>query len=209
MTTKFTREKDLVERLVKRLGLSADGYEDPNASGPETGADVAILCSGRRIGVQVTILDTGAIPGQAIAAEKAQANESLKFRGGVYGGWGQTDPIPAIAAAITKKSATDVTVFDEVWLLVSAGIPEHGAVVSTFVVTNWLTAEALTTATSEALSRSPYVRAFLHPITAPEDALYEWTPAQQWRKHVRTRLQPEGPSFWDVQREMKKQFSTM
>jgi hypothetical protein len=206
MTTKFTRESNLVERLVKRHGLAVDGYKDPNASGPETGADVAILCGGRRIGVQVTILDTGPVPGRAIAAEKAQANTALKFGGGVYGGWGQTEPVAAIAAAIMKKSATDVTGFDEVWLLVSCGIPEHGAVVSTFVVTNWLSVEPLTAATSEALSRSPYARAYLHPITTLEDALYEWTPVQQWQKHVRTRSEPEGPSFWDVQRQMKKYF---
>jgi hypothetical protein len=51
MTTKFTREKDLVERLVQRLGFTVADYEDPNASGHETVVDVAILCVGRRIGV--------------------------------------------------------------------------------------------------------------------------------------------------------------
>lgn len=112
----------------------------------------------------------------------------------------------AIAAAITKKSASDVTGFDEVWLLVSCGIPEHGAVVSTFVITNWLTADALTAATSRALSLSPYARAYLHPITSLEDALYEWTPSQQWQKHVLARPGPEGPSFWDIQPEMKRRF---
>jgi hypothetical protein len=206
MTAKFVRERDLVERLVQRLGLAVDDYEDPNASTSETGADVTILSGGRCIGVQVTILDTGTVAGKSIAAEKQQAKEGLKFHGGVYGGWGQTKPIAAITTAFTKKSAIDITGFDEVWLLVSAGIPQHGAVVSTFVVTNWLTAEALTTATLEALSRSPYVRAYLHPITALEDALYEWTPANQWQKDVRPRPGPEGLSFWDVQREMKKRF---
>ena len=195
MTKKFAREKDLVERLVQRLGLAAEGYEDPNASGLETGADLTVLLVGRRIGVQVTILDTGAAPGKAIAAEKAQARETLKFRGGVYGGWSQNEPMNAIAAAIARKAATDVTGFDEVWLLVSCGIPEHGAVVSTFVVTNWLTVGALTVATSRALLQSSYDHAFLHPITALEDALYEWTPAKQWQKHVGARPAPEGASL--------------
>jgi hypothetical protein len=204
MTTKFLREKYLVERLVERLGLDVDGYQDPNASGIETGADVTILREGRRIGVQVTVLDTGAVPGKAIAKEKAQAREAIGSRGGVYGGWGQNQPMAAIVAAITKKSATDVAGFDEVWLLVSCGIPEHGAIVSTFLVTNWLTAEALTAATTAPFARSSYRRAFLHPITALEDALYEWTPTQRWQKHIRPRSAPEGPSFWDIQREMKK-----
>jgi hypothetical protein len=39
MTKKFAREKYLVERLVQRLGFAVEDYEDPNASGPETGAD--------------------------------------------------------------------------------------------------------------------------------------------------------------------------
>jgi hypothetical protein len=188
VTAKFAREQDLVRRLVERLGLNANGYEDPNAAaGIETGADVMILCGKRRIGVQVTIVDTGAVPGRAIAAEKAQAREALAARGGLYGGWGQNQPTGAIAAAIAKKSRTDVAGFDEVWLLVSCGVPEHGAVVSTFVMTQWLSAEALTAATASALSGSSYDRAFLHPIIALEDALYVWSPAQQWIKQVRPR----------------------
>jgi hypothetical protein len=59
MTTKFSHEKDLVERLVRRLGLDVDGYEDPNADGLESGADVTIRRRSQQIGVQVTILDTG------------------------------------------------------------------------------------------------------------------------------------------------------
>lgn len=70
MTMKFSRERNLVERLVQRLGLPVDDCEDPNASDFETGADVTLLRGGGRIGVQVTILDTRAAPGKAIAAEK-------------------------------------------------------------------------------------------------------------------------------------------
>jgi hypothetical protein len=195
MTTKFVREKDLVERLVQRLGLDVGGYEDPNASGSETGADVTILHGDCRIGVQVTILDTGTVPGESIAKEKAQAREATGTHGGVYGGWGQNQPMAAIVAAVTKKSATDVAGFDEVWLLVSCGIPEHGAIISTLLMTNCLTAAALTAATAATLARSSYGHAFLHPITALEDALYEWTPAQQWQKHIRPRPDRKDRAF--------------
>jgi len=71
-------------------------------------------------------------------------------------------------------------------------------------MTQLLTPEALTAATAEPLAQSSYHRAFLHPIIALEDALYEWTPAQQWKKDVRTRPELEGPSFWDIQREMRE-----
>lgn len=200
MTQKFVREKDLVERLMRRLALNVESYADPNANGNETGADVLILCDGRRIGVQVTILDTGTEPGKAIAAEKTQAKAARKTHGGVYGGWGQTNPMPAISAAIHRKSATDVSGFDEAWLLISCGVPDDGAIVSTFVMTHWLTAETLNAATSDMLSRSSYARAFLHPIIHLEDALYEWTRTQQWQKHVLPLPGPSGPSFWDLQK---------
>lgn len=200
MVEKFAREKNLVERLVQRLGLRVDRYENPNANDQETGTDVMILRGGKRIGVQVTILDMGTEPGKAIAAEKVQAKEAIQTHGGVYGGWGQIDAIPVITAAISRKSTFNIAGFDEIWLLVSCGIPEHGATVSTFVFTPALTADALNAATSAVLLRSSYARAFLHPIIGPEDALYEWTPAQQWRKDVRPQSGPSGPSFWDLQR---------
>jgi len=186
MTTKFAREKDLVERLVRRLGLDVDGYEDPNANRPETGADVTILRGRQRVGVQVTILDTGAVPGKAIGAEKTQAKAALEGGGaGVYAGWGNALPIDAIVSAITKKARARVAGFDEVWLLVSAGIPEHGATIATSFMTHWLTPEALTVSTAKLLAGSSYQRAFLHPIMALEGALYAWTPAGQWTKDVR------------------------
>lgn len=202
---KFVRERDLVERLVRRLALSVESYQDPNTTGPETGADVTIIRGRQRIGVQVTILDTGAVPGKAIAAEKAQAKAALEGGGtGVYAGWGNPVPMDAIVAAITKKARARVAGFDEVWLLVSAGIPEHGATIATSLMTQWLTPEALTAATAGLLARSSYRRAFLHPIIALEDALYEWTRAGHWTKDVRPRPGPEGPSFWDIQRKMKR-----
>lgn len=204
MTQKFVREKDLVERLVRRLRLDVESYADPNTGSNETGADVTILCANKRIGVQVTILDTGLVPGRAIAAEKTQSKAAMETNGGVYGGWGQPDPVGAIAVAIAKKSAIKVAGFDEAWLLVACGVPELGTVVSTFVMTPWLTAEALTIATSAALSNSSYARAFLHPIVNLEDALYEWTPTQQWRKDVRPGSEPSGPSFWDLQQAMAR-----
>ncbi len=206
MTQKFMREKDLVERLVGRFGLDVESYEDPNSGGIETGVDVTLLCGTKRVGVQVTILDMGTVPGEAIAAEKAQAKKAMASHGGVYGGWGQLNPMDRIVAAITNKSATRVAGFDEVWLLAVCGVPDLGSVVSTFVMTPSLTADALTVATSAALSKSPYIRAFLLPILSLEDAVYEWTPRQRWRKDVRQQSQRIGPSFWDLQQAMNGGF---
>ncbi len=64
----FEREKGSVALLMQWLGLSPDEYRDPNATGAgATGGDVAAFISGRRIGIQVTELDTGETPGVARA----------------------------------------------------------------------------------------------------------------------------------------------
>ena len=70
--SKFEMEKGRVALLMRRLEQAVDGYEDPNhdrGSVGESGADVVVVSNGRRIGVQVTDLDTGSTPGQARAAE--------------------------------------------------------------------------------------------------------------------------------------------
>ncbi|MGA2999243.1 hypothetical protein [Bradyrhizobium sp.] len=71
MTSKFAREKHLVETLLKRLGAAASEFLDPNnASGVETRVDVVVVIAQARIGIQVTELDMGSIAGKARADEK-------------------------------------------------------------------------------------------------------------------------------------------
>jgi hypothetical protein len=63
MVARYERERALVELLMRRLGLRPESYIDPNErAGVETGADVIAVVGGRRIGIQVTELDTGDIP---------------------------------------------------------------------------------------------------------------------------------------------------
>jgi hypothetical protein len=206
-SAQFIRERHLVTLLMQRLGVAVTEYDDPNArAGKETGADVLALVNGCRIGVQVTELDTGDTPGIARAAEKKDAREGQHRSGGVYGGWAQNDPAK-VASAIQRAVARKVALaqqhnfrdFDKVWLLVSCGVPEQGSVISTFVMTTWLHADALNQATAGELIRSKYARAFVHPVVGPEKALYHWTARDGWQKIK----QPEdprttGPSVWDI-----------
>jgi hypothetical protein len=69
----FKREKHLVELLMQRLGQPAHDYRDPNLdAGRETGADVLMVSNGRRIGIQVTEMDTGHVQSRARAEEKKE-----------------------------------------------------------------------------------------------------------------------------------------
>jgi hypothetical protein len=70
MASHFERERHLVALLMQRLGLTEIDFNDPNAPGRESGADVLAVFDGRRIGIQVTEIDTGSVPGQARGEEK-------------------------------------------------------------------------------------------------------------------------------------------
>lgn len=207
LSTKFIRERHLVMALMQRLGEAPSAYDDPNAqAGEETGADVLAHINGRRIGVQVTELDTGDQPGTARAGEKRDAQDGKSRHGGVYGGWAQNDPakvVAAIQSAVARKAAIsrrhDFRQFDEVWLLVSCGVPELGAVVSTFVMTPWLEAGALDLATLDDLRESKYASAFVHPVLGAETALYRWTAKTGWEKETRSDdARTSAPSVWDI-----------
>jgi hypothetical protein len=99
MVTKYERERALVEMLMRRRGLTVDRYIDPNKeAGDETGADVIALVGGRRIGIQVTELDTGDLAGRARASEKAAWRDAQKCDRSTYGNWAQNDPSKLVTA---------------------------------------------------------------------------------------------------------------
>jgi hypothetical protein len=59
----FEKEKGRVVLLMERLGIAPGDYLDPNATrAGQTGADVIAIIDGRRIGIQVTDIDTGEVP---------------------------------------------------------------------------------------------------------------------------------------------------
>jgi len=185
----FKREEALVRHLLDRLGLGDATTDNPNMAGDETGVDVTVrLADLRTIGVQVTELDPYAVPGSARGREKAVAKSAS---GRPYFMWGQNDPsvvLGAIARAITPKveiaAKHSFDGYDEVWLLLCGGVPEHGAVVSTFVMTPWLSAGDLNSATDGLLQGSRYDRCFLLPILGAEQAFYPWDRASRWGKRV-------------------------
>jgi hypothetical protein len=186
----FKREEALVKHLLARLDLDGATTENPNLGGNETGVDVAVrLPDCRSIGVQVTEIDPHLIPGSARAREKKIAKTSPEKP---YFMWAQNDPavvLDAIARAITRKAGIAATHsfdgYDEVWLLICGGIPEHGSVVSTSVMTPWLSQGDLNSATDSLLKTSKYDRCFFLPILASEQAFYPWDRASRWEKHVK------------------------
>jgi hypothetical protein len=202
---KYKRESDLVRFLMQRLGIEVSKYHDPNAEeGQETGVDVIAVTATCNIGLQVTELDTGSVPGQSRGKEKIAAREAENQCGGVYFSWAQNDQakvLEAIVRTISRKSVmTPVAKVDEVWLLISCGVPELGAVVSTFIMTSWVDVAALNTATLSQLSKSKYSRVFLHAVLGVNRDLYQWSPSLgSWEKTTQLNTPgTQGPFPLDV-----------
>jgi hypothetical protein len=185
----FAHEAPLVAHLLDRLHITPDApLADPNTNG-ESGADVLAIIGGRRIGIQVTQIDNayslpdaaGPITGHG--AEKRLANAQQP-----YAGFAENDPakiVANIAAALHPKALHRVTGFDELWLLVAAGVPENGGVISTFILSAHLPLDKLDAATTPDLMQSSYSRAFLLPVLGVERALFEWAkPSGPWSLHV-------------------------
>src|SRR5271156_1886877 len=181
----FEKEKGRVVLMMQRLGIAPDEYRDPNVTAGETGADVVAVIGRRRIGIQVTDLDTGEAAGTARAAETRLARDAAK-RGSTYGTWAQNDTgkiMDAIVRSLGRKARMSFAGFGEFWLLMCAGVPELGAIGATSVMTPWLSPEALDAATLQNLAASKYTRAFLHAILGVEEkALYQWQLGGGWSK---------------------------
>jgi hypothetical protein len=188
---RFAYETPLVARLLDRLRIKTDApLTNPNLDG-ESGADVLAIIGGKRIGIQVTQIDNCySLPGvtdtpiRGRGAEKRLARECQ-----TYAGFAENDSaevVANIAAVIGRKALHRVAGFDELWLLVAAGVPETGSVISTFVFSAHLSPAPLDAATGHDLMRSSYNRVFLLPVLGVGRALFQWA-------------KPSGPWFVDVE----------
>jgi hypothetical protein len=203
----FEKEKGRVMLLMQRLDLAPDEYRDPSAGGAgETGADVVAVFGNRRIGIQVTDLDTGDEPGSARKEESGLFRAAEARNGGTYGTWAQNDPsrvMAAIVRSLTRKSRMSCAGFNEFWLLMCAGVPELGAIGATFVITPWLTTDALDAETLQILAASKYSRAFIHIVLGVEEkAVYQWQCGAGWSKStIELPRSQRARDFWDYKND--------
>jgi hypothetical protein len=184
---------------MRQLRLVPTEYRDPQAGGharDETGADVVALIDGRRVGIQVTDLDTGDVPGEARAAEAKLARDAER-RGSTYATWLQNRPdriTTAAARSVSRKSRMSFAGFDEFWMLICCGVPQFGAIASTFAMA--LDIEKLDAATAQSLSASNYTLAFIHCVFGLEgQELYQWRRGGSWSK-LALAVSPEDRSLW-------------
>ena len=186
----FAYEAPLVAHLLDRLRIKPDApLTNPNLDG-ESGTDVLAIIGGKRIGIQVTQIDNGhCLPGVTDAPITGRAAEKrLACECQTYAGFAENDSakvVANIAAAIRPKTLHRVAGFDGLWLLVAAGVPEIGSVISTFVLSPQLSPAHLDAAMRSDLVRSSYDRVFLLPVLGVERALFQWAkPSGPWHVEV-------------------------
>jgi hypothetical protein len=197
----FEKEKGRVMLLMQRLGLEPDEYRDPNAAAGESGADVVVVFGNRRIGIQVTDLDAGDLPGVARREETRLAHDATAHSS-TYLTWGQNDPakmVGAVQRSVMRKARMSFAGFDEFWLLICAGVPEQGAIGATSIMTPSCGNDALDAAAVASLEKSKYTQAFIHVVFGVEEqALYEWQRGATWSKStIEVPPTQRGPDFWE------------
>jgi hypothetical protein len=136
--SKFQIESEIVDRFLRTPGYTNFSLHDPNVPpAAETGADVLVILDGKRYGVQVTVLhtDEGLDPSRK-GSELRRQEAAFKNSTRSYAAWGIPNPMAALKYRIAGKCQKTYppSGFDEVVLLVVAGVPQLGAITSTLVL---------------------------------------------------------------------------
>jgi hypothetical protein len=191
----FEHEAVVVRRLLDTSALPYANLADPKVLyGRETGADVQIEYEGWKIGIQVTDFSVD----EAVADRRRglRATERENAKDGRY-------PTYSLPLAHDRRAALRIRVldkiekargytfseYDEVWLVIGAGLALDYAVVSTFLPTVFVSVDDLDTDLDAELRRSKYQRAFVHAQVG--GTVFEWMPNRRWQR-TETRLPGAG-----------------
>jgi len=183
----FEHEAAVVRRLLDTSALPYANLADPNVLyGRETGADVQIEHRGRKIGIQVTDFSVDeAIANQRRGLRATERENAKRGRYPTYSLPLAHDRRTALRMRVLDKieKARDYTFseyYDEVWLVVGAGLALDYAVVSTFLPTMFVSVDDLNTDLDAELRRSKYQRAFVHVEVG--GTVFEWLPDRRWQR---------------------------
>jgi len=182
----FEHEAAVVRRLLDTSALPYANLADPKVLyGRETGADVQIEHEGRKIGIQVTDFSVD----EAIADPRRglRATERENARRERYSAYSL--PLAhdrrralrmRVLDKIEKARGYTFVEYDEVWLVVGAGLALNHAVVSTFLPTMFVSVDDLNTDLDAELRRSKYQRAFVHVEVG--GTVFEWLRDRRWQR---------------------------
>lgn len=183
---KYTKERDIVDRFLQYLGYAQYQLTDPNFGARiETGVDVLVLLDGRHFGIQVTEFHADEGSSTEKGSQLRREEVQLASRNPVYAMYGNPRPYPALVHRILEKSKRRSVnlACDEVILLIAASIPQHGGLVSTFLLDLALDVERMNAETRSLLPNSHYSAAYLYNMMGlGGPSIYEWTRQNGWQK---------------------------
>ncbi len=89
--------------------------------------------------------------------------EQHAARGQIRGYWVSLDPIPGLVGRVKEKvsKSYELTGADEFWLVIFAGVPQWGAVTSTFLFPLSLDCQRLSALTASLLQNSGFGRCYI------------------------------------------------
>lgn len=180
MTAKQEKEVELVGHLLGALSVSSFNLMSEQPPKPDVRAEI----NGHCIGIEVTEFhgDEGQNSNRGSIQRSKEVQISMQASGKPYVMPINVSPLPGLVARIgdkVKKSKKyQMQAFDELWLLISASLPQLGAISSTFIIPIEQI-DDLNKATHEILCNSQFDKAYLHVLMG--QCLYGWSPSEKWR----------------------------
>jgi len=204
MNSKELRSVAQVGRLLSALGRPDAQIQQQAPPRP----DVLVEIDGRRIAVEATDYH---------GDEANRGGSVLRKQEGHHAAAGQTrvyavslDPLPGLVRRINEKASNsyELTGADEFWLAIFAGVPQWGAVASTFLFPPSLDCKRLSELTASSLQKSQFVCCHIFCELADNGPrFYSWREGGHWSEVAlpgrRAKSMP-SPTFWDIQKLFKK-----
>ena len=180
--TKFDVERDIVGRLLSRLGHRDFSLSDPNAGGRiESGADVSADIGNPAVGFQVTQYQSD------LRADSGSRGSRLRAREARRASIGLLTPafvapfsIEALVHLVEAKSRKgwSQTEFPDMRLVIAASVPQLGGTISTWLSQPRL--DEINSQLSPILTQTRYSTAYLYAIMQGD--VYQWTRESAWIK---------------------------
>ena len=176
-TPKQLEELDLATRFLAALGCAAIELEASDRP------DVIVTLHGVRVGIEVTQFHADERLGSiGSPLRKAEVQLARKYPEAPHSMWGVPDPIPALVARISEKVEAalgyDESRYNELWLLITAGIPRLDAIGATLALPAFVEIEKLNQLTHAQLCDSVITQVYFHTILPR--SLFGWNRNNKW-----------------------------
>ncbi|MGH2360047.1 MAG: hypothetical protein ACRDGM_05835, partial [bacterium] len=157
MSSKEQRSVVQVERLLNALGLGSAQARPDIPPRPDVFAEVA----GRRIAIETTDYhgDETSLGGSAVRRHEQRDAAIGRIRTYAVPAHPLHGLVSRIHAKVSKRY--DLSVTDEAWLTIFAGVPQSGATAATFLFTTFLNCQQLSVHTTPLLETSIFARSYI------------------------------------------------